>query len=461
VATLVVATTACSAPAGPPARDFVTVDAPVIALTHARVIDGTGAHGRPNQTVIIRRGVIEQVGDSTCIQPSADARVIDLAGRTILPGLVMLHEHMFYTSDGNGYVSAARTFPPLYLAGGATTVRTGGSISWSEDLAVRRDIEHGARPGPDVDLTSPYIDGPQFSMLQIGSRADWGRRTAAKYAKDGATSFKTYEHLGREELSGVIAEAHGLGLKVTGHLCAVTFSDAAALGIDNLEHGLLVASDFVRDRAPDTCPPSNVVLGSVLDADWSDIQQLIDTLVARRVTLTSTLPVFETFISTRTPATQEALELMAPAARERYERHRADLAAAPRPVWETLLQREMKFERAFVQAGGLLAAGTDPTGGGGVVAGFSNQRAIELLVEAGFSPAEAIAVASRNGARYLGREDTIGTIAPGKRADLMVVRGDPEDRISAIEQVETVFKNGVGYDSRKLKESVRGLVGVE
>lgn len=124
------------------------------------------------------------------------------------------------------------------------------------------------------------------------------------------------------------------------------------------------------------------------------------------------------------------------------------------------LKKEMELERAFVKAGGTLLAEPDPTGIGGVVAGFGDQREVELLVEAGFTPIEAIQIATENGARFLQEEERIGTLAPGKQADLVVVRGDPSSRISDIESVEIVFKDGVGYDPAKLIDSVRGLVGL-
>ena len=128
--------------------------------------------------------------------------------------------------------------------------------------------------------------------------------------------------------------------------------------------------------------------------------------------------------------------------------------------WEVLFRKEMEFEYAFAKAGGLLLAGPDPTGMGGVLPGFGDRRAVELLVEAGFTPIEAIRIATYNGARYLERLDGIGAIAPGKDADLVVVRGDPSKTIEEIENVEIVFKDGIGYDPDKLIESVRGQVGI-
>jgi hypothetical protein len=127
--------------------------------------------------------------------------------------------------------------------------------------------------------------------------------------------------------------------------------------------------------------------------------------------------------------------------------------------WPAAFKKEMEFEYAFAKAGGLLLAGLDPTGMGGVIAGFGDQREVELLVEAGFTPLEAIQIATANGAQFLGEADRIGSIAPGKQADLVVIKGDPSHKIEDIENVEIVFKGGIGYDSAKLIESVRGVVG--
>jgi imidazolonepropionase-like amidohydrolase len=125
-----------------------------------------------------------------------------------------------------------------------------------------------------------------------------------------------------------------------------------------------------------------------------------------------------------------------------------------------VFRKAQEFEVAFVRAGGLLAAGVDPTGNGGALPGFGDQRNYELLIEAGFAPVEAIRILTANGAKVLGIDDRLGTIAAGKIADLVVIKGDPIAQPAEIRNVVTVFKDGVGYDSAKLVESVKGVVGV-
>ena len=448
----------------PEAKQFVTTDAPVIALTHVRVIDGTGAPSVPNQTVLIERGIIRAVGDSARVAIPAGTQVLDLTGRSVLPGLVMMHEHMFYPSGrGSIYNEQGFSFPRLYLAGGVTTARTGGNMAGYADLELKRAIDEGRAVGPALDVTAPYLNGPGLPIYQVHAltgAAD-AREMVAHWADRGATSFKAYMQIRRAELRSAVKEAHRRGLKVTGHLCSITFREAAAIGIDNLEHGLVVASDFVKDKKPDACPAGGVTPSiAALDVSGAPVQALIRELVARKVAVTSTLTVFETFTPGRPLAPIGALDAMLPEARDQYTRRHAAIAAQADSPWAALFPKEMQFERDYFRAGGLLLAGTDPTGYGGVVAGYSNHRELELLVEAGLTPLEAIKVGTLNGAQYLGRAARIGSIALGKRADLMIVRGDPSVRIADITQVETVFKDGVGYDSAQLFASVKGTVGL-
>lgn len=444
-------------------RPFVRTAAPVIALTNVRVIDGTGAAARIGQTVIISQGRISAVGDAGTTPAPAGAAVLDLAGRTVMPGYVMVHEHMYYPAGNAMYPWHGWSFPRLYLAGGATTIRTGGNMHGYSDINLKRQIEAGQLPGPDIDVTAPYLNGPGLPLAAVKALrdADDARGMVDYWAGEGATSYKAYMQITRAELGAAVAAAHTHHLKVTGHLCSVTYREAADLGIDNLEHGFLASTDFVANKQPDKCPLT--ANQSLLDVDLNGapFQDLVKHLIAKGVAITSTLTVFETFTPGRPRAPDRVLDAMLPEARDQYLRNFGTIATNPQSPYARLFPKAMAMELAFVRAGGMLVVGTDPTGYGGVVAGFANQRAVELLAEAGFPPLEAIKIATLNGATYLGRQDRIGSIAVGKQADLIVVNGDPTARITDVEKVEIVFKRGIGYDSEKLFGSVKGVVGLK
>jgi len=441
--------------------NFVKVQAPIVALTHVRVIDGTGASARANQTLVIRDGNIADIGDAARVAPPEGATVIDLTGKSVIPGLVMMHEHLYYTTGPGVYGQLGVSFSRLYLAGGVTTMRTAGNVNGIMDINLSRRIAAGEMPGPAIDATAPYVNGPSpFLQMHALANAGEARKHVAYWAEQGATSLKAYMQITRDALKAAVAEGHTRGMKITGHLCSVTYAEAADLGIDNLEHGFFAATDFVADKQPDVCPGQargQQALAAV-DENGGPFKALVNTLVDKHVALTSTLTVFETF--TRGRPMPPGLDVLTPQLQESFKRAYERVSQSPQSVYTTLFPKEMQLERAFVKAGGLLTAGTDPTGAGGVVAGYSNQRQIELLVEAGFTPIEAISIGTLNGAKYLGRDMRIGSIAVGKQADLVVVAGDPSTTIADVRRVETVFKSGVGYDPVKLVDSVKGQVGV-
>jgi hypothetical protein len=388
-----------------------------------------------------------------------------------------MHDHFYYSAsnalqrgDGKSFEPGfqvneiAFTAPRLYLAGGVTTLRTTGSVEPYTDIKVRDRIAAGLMPGPDVDLTAPYMEGgpTPFAQMRELKGAEDARRFVAFWAESGMSSFKAYMNITRDELAAAAAAAHERGMKITGHLCSVTWPEAVAAGIDDFEHGpVYTDSEFVAGRKADVCPA-----GRDLDASWqaqaiggAGVTALIALLVSHHVAVTSTLPVLELYVPGRPPPQRRSLEAMSTSARESYLTERASLDPAD-ATSVALFRKEMDFEFAFAAAGGLLLAGPDPTGSGGVLPGFGNQREIELLVEAGFTPVAAIHIGTHNGARYLGREADIGTLATGKRANLVLIKGDPAKQIADIENVELVFKDGIGYDSARLIESVRGQVGV-
>jgi enamidase len=442
-------------------KQYVRTNASVIALTNARVIDGTGQPARDRQTIVVRGGLIAEVGDATRVTPPAGAEVVDVAGKSVLPGLVMVHEHLYYPTGPGVYGQLGESFTRLYLAGGVTTMRTGGNMNGYMDLNLKRAIESGQKAGPAIDATAPYLNGPnQFQQMTHVDDAAEARQHVAYWADQGATSFKAYMQISRAALAAAIDEAHKRGLKVTGHLCSVTYGEAADLGIDNLEHSFLAATDFVNDKKPDECPGQGRAQQTIvaLDPESAPFKALVQKLIDNNVALTSTLTVFETFTPGR--PMPPGLDVLTPQLKQQFEQTHTRVAQNENSNYVRLLPKAMALELAFARAGGLLIAGTDPTGSGGVIPGYSNHRQVELLVEAGFSPLEAIRIATLNGATYLGREKNIGTIAAGKQADLIVVNGDPSATIADLRKVDVVFRQGVGYDPARLIASVSGRVGL-
>ena len=457
-----------------PLAAYISVPEPSVALTHVEIIDGTGAAPVLDQTILLSNGKIESISPASTAKIPSGMRILDLPGHTVFPGIVGMHEHLFYTEPENSSLRAfligqsLQTAPRLYLAGGVTTGRTTGSIEPYADLTLRTRIEKGLDPGPDLDITGPYLDGPGTFITQAVPLQDSASARAAVnyWADQGVTSFKAYMFIKPEALKAAIDAAHARGLKITGHLCSVSIPEAAEMGIDNLEHGLLEDSEFTPNRKPGICSPGNTgikAIADTVDINGPQVQALIHTLVEHHVAITSTLAIFESFTPNRPPMSflDREHDSMLPEAWSSVLENRAYIApTGEKSPWLAAFKKEMAFEHAFAAAGGLLMAGCDPTGYGAVLPSFGDQRGIELLVEAGFSPIEAIQIATQNGARYLGRDKQIGTIAAGKQADLVVVKGDPAKDISAVENVEYVFKQGTGYDPAKLIDSTRGMVGI-
>jgi len=442
-------------------KRFISVDTPVVALMHVRVVDGTGAGPADDQTVVISRGRITAVGRSSSTAVPSGAQLMDLPGHTVIPGIVGLHNHTFYSTNLRS-VQLNATSPLLYLGSGVTTIRTTGSYSPYAELNLRRLIDARRVAGPRIYVAGPYLTGGEGggSMHKVNT-PEAVRRVVDYWASEGVTWLKFYTDVSREVLGAAIAQAHKRGVKVTGHLCSVSFREAVALGIDNLEHGLFVNTDFDPEKRPDFCPPDALAKLASLDTKGDAAQATIRAMVQKKVPMTSTLPVFELFVPNRPPLEPRVLEAMAPDVRAEYLTSRARLGEPDAySISPTVFRKAQEFELEFVRAGGLLAAGVDPTGNGGALPGFGDQRNYELLIEAGFTPVEAIRIMTLNGATVLGVESRLGSVTPGKLADLVVIKGDPITRPAEIRNVTIVFKDGVGYDSAKLIEATRGLVGI-
>jgi imidazolonepropionase-like amidohydrolase len=442
-------------------REFVKVDAPVVVLTHARVIDGTGTAAKDDYAVLIRGDRIDAVAPTASLTIPSGATVIDLSGRTLIPGVVGLHEHTYFRSTSRT-TQMSYSAPRIWLGYGVTTIRTAGSMFPYNEINLKRAIETGAMPGPRMHITGPYLNGSASSdgMNRAVRSSEEARRVVAYWGEEGATWLKFSGSVSREVLGAAIDEAHKHGMKVTGHLCSVTFREAAALGIDNLEHGFITNSDYVPEKRPDICPSNNMQYQVNVDVRGPEVQATFRDLLAKKTAITSTLSVYELFVKEWAKLDTRAMALLAPDTRKEVEAEFAALGSGQMfAVPLALFQKMMAFDLMFHRAGGIVGAGVDPWGNGSLP-GLGNLRNYEILVEAGFRPEEAIQVLTANGAKILGEYDQFGSIEPGKFADLAVIRGNPVQRPADIYEVEMTFKRGVGYDAPKLVRAAAGQVGL-
>ena len=444
-------------------RAFISVDAPVVALTHVRVVDGTGTTARDDQTIVIEGDRIREVGPSAQVKPPAGAQVVDLSGHTVIPGIIGLHDHMYYSSVNGSLRPMLTSYPKLFLGAGVTTIRTTGSADAYMELNLKAAIGRGEVAGPTMFVTGPYLQGPigqGTGIMHPLNGPDDARRLVRYWSEEGVSWFKAYTTISRAELGAAIEEAHKHGVKVTAHLCSVGFREAAALGIDNLEHGFLTNTEWYPGKEVDKCPQaSDSAVYAGLDVNSPAVQQTIQELVKRRVPLTSTLSVFELGSPTRVPRDERVLEALHPDVAKVVGGWYDRAKTANDTLARRIFAKHMEFERAFAKAGGLLAAGSDPCCVS-AIAGYADQRNYELLVEAGFTPEQAVQVMTSNGAKVLGIDKSVGTIAKGMQADMVVLRGNPVATPGDIRNVVTVFKQGVGYDSAKLIASLKGMIGV-
>lgn len=445
-------------------RPYIKTQSKSIAIRHVKVIDGTGGPVKNNQTIVFTDGIIVATGDFNSTNIPEASEIIDGTGKTVIPGLVMLHEHIFYPKSFDGIFSVAQmtwTFPRLYLAGGVTTMRTAGSIEPQTDIYIRESIESGKMLGPKMDVTSPFIERAGTPVPEVGIiKSPEEAEAMVNYWSDrGVNSFKVYQNVTKEDLSKVVAAAHAKGKKVTGHICSLTYQEAAEIGIDNIEHGFFQSSDFVDGKVENFCPAFKRGQSlTTLEEDSPKMEALMDILIENDVAITSTLPVFEPYTG-REVVVGGGIDAMSPEIKETLLKNHLRRQFRDSTAMKNF-KKQMAWEKRFYDKGGKLVAGTDPTGGGRTIAGYANQRVIELFIEAGFTISEAIKIASLNGAQYLDLDHEIGTIETGKKADLVLIDGDLESNVNSIRKMEIVFKDGIGFDSKKIFESMKGKVGM-
>jgi imidazolonepropionase-like amidohydrolase len=446
-------------------KAFVKYNEPAFAITHVTLIDGTGHDPQDNMTVVVTNGVITHVSPDDQVSVVKGVFMIDGSGMTLIPGFVMLHEHIFYTKIFEGdfnIVNMTNTFPRMYLAGGVTTMRTGGCVSPYDDLNIKKLINDGKMLGPSMDVTAPFIerennfDIPQLPILPEGVSAG---AMVDFWAKMGCTSFKTYMHITKKDLTDVVHHAHTKGLKVTGHLCSIRYREAAEIGIDNLEHGFMVCSDFVDNINPEECDDDRVYSSLLaLDKDDPRMDSLMKYLISKDVTLTTTLAVFAPYTDYELilGGGEQALH---PDILARVKS--SSVRGMVHDDAETLLfNKELYWIKKFYNMGGKVCVGTDPTGSGRTIAGYANIWTLETLIKNGFTPSQAVQLCTLKGAEYLNQQFEKGSIQKAKSADMILMKGNLTTDPDAIRHIECVFKNGVGYDSKRIFESVKGKVGL-
>lgn len=432
-------------------------------LQNLTIIDGKGNAPITNQDIIIEDEVIKAIGTDLSIPEKAT--VINMKGKSAIPGLVMLHEHLFYpktTPESKyGVDQMSYSFPKLYLAAGVTTMRTAGSIMPQSDVNIKKAITLGKIPGPKMDVTSPHLDREGTGLLELGTfdTTEQVINAVNFYADMGVTSIKVYNYISRVDLKAICDTAHSRGLKVTGHLCSITYKEAADIGIDNLEHGFYASSDFIEDKTLDECQPFDAYKSLLnLPVDSEAMKDLIKYLVQKKVALTSTINVFEPYTGREVVPGGGLNALFTKAKEKVYERWASKQGRDS--IDYVMFNKSKVWEKAFYDAGGLLVAGTDPTYDGRIVAGYANMRLLELFVEMGFSIPEAVKICTLNGAKYLEQDTNIGTLEPSKIADIIIMDEDISKDIKAIRSNKIVFKNGIGYNSKKLFKAANGLVGI-
>lgn len=445
-------------------EDFISYPRGVYSLDNVRLLDGAGTPAAEGFRVIIEGERIVAVGLMKSLAAPGNASHIDLQGKTLMPGLIMMHEHLFYPTKTPKPASPPHQgplIPRVLLASGVTTARTAGTVFPLQDLALAQAIDNEETVGADLVVTMPYVDQAPTYIFGIREleTPEQASQLVDYWAGAGADSVKGFMNASTGVLKAAIDTAHKQGIKVTGHLCAVTFAEAAAMGIDNLEHGFSSMTDFVEGKEKDKCPRTWREMPSPEDPR---VQELFSLLIEKDVVITLTPAVTERSMVDAAPLTKLSLDLMSENAREVHDHYQNMIDDLEPEKVDRYLERRRKdwqLTLAFARAGGRLMVGSDVTPIGGSIPGPASHRALELLVDMGFSPREAIHMATAEPANYLGRHGEIGTIKPGARADFIVIQGKPDRDISAIRNIETVFKRGVGYDPERLIASARNQIG--
>ena len=447
-------------PAAPPAQAGgrpAAGEAAVFVLRNARLLDGKSP-ARDGMTIVVRGERIAAVGPDADVEAPANAEVRDVGGKSVLPGLFDTHGH-YFTVDGTTQYEA---FPKLCLAAGVTSVFAPGEVDPESAVALRERLRTGEEVGARLLTAGPYFEHGQGELRWLKGFDDVDGAVAllARW-QDRIDGVKILQNVTEAEFTTIVQGAHAAGLRVTGHLGSITAKRAAELGIDRLEHGIYAMDELAparvgsRDEWVAKCQKL-----AALDLDSDLVRQLLDTLLEHRVVLSATSASFEFVLPEWEPVVDDWLRYLAPpvrrlvsGARKRMQQTPDDEAAAMRGT----LHKHLAFLKRFADRGGVVVTGSDAAGKV-LTPGFAVHREMRLLVQGGFTPLQAIRAATCDAAVALGQDADLGTIAPGKLADLVVVDGRPDEDITAMRAIVEVWQAGRRHDPAALCEAAVGQI---
>ncbi len=441
------------------ARSLPPLESGDIVVTGGRLFDAVGDSLRPNTGLIVRHGILLEVGAALAGRATSAARVVRLEDdETVLPGLFDLHAHYAMDLFGEGRVDEYTVNPIVFLANGVTSTFPAGEVDPEGMMAARRRIERGEQVGPRIHSSGPYFGTARPGWRSADETPARVREEVDEWAARGVKGFKA-KGIRPEQLEALIDEAHRYGLTVTGHLDSgfrnsVNPRDAIAMGIDRVEH-------FMGGDAMTSDRPAYSSLES-LDVTRPEMDVIFKDYLAHHVYYDATVTAYGYWYDPKDARvfTQwvDEMSFLTPHAREVV---RARLPRRSNEQFRRIYESKFKEVKRFYDAGGasLITVGTDHPSWGEYLAGFGTHRELHALVLAGIPPAAALKMATINSAHALGLSDELGTIEAGKLADLVVIRGDPLADITATHHVIQVMVRGDLYDAEALLGAAKGRLG--